>query len=68
MQIPTYSLAVALAEEWASQPWNNGSQYLNMRSMRLNTIFARAARTAMDFELREFQEKTILDILGMDQV
>ena len=36
--------------------------------MRLNTLFARAVRTAMDPELRKYKEKTIMEILSMDQV
>ncbi|CAI2376107.1 unnamed protein product [Moneuplotes crassus] len=66
MLIPSYPLAIALAEEWAYQPAK--PHYLNPRSMKLNTLMAQAIRTENDENLQKYLKKTITEILGCDQV
>ena len=61
--IPSRSLAVALAEEWESQ-----GETIDIKSLHLNQMIAKAWRAGLDKELASDMRKKIFQILENDQI
>ena len=63
MPIPSRALAVALAEEWESQ-----HEKIDMKSLHLNTMMARAIRATHDPSLAAHMQSDVQRILENDQI
>lgn len=63
MAIPSRALAVALAEEWESQ-----QEKIDLKSLHLNQMFARAIRATHDPSLAIHMQTEVQRILENDQI
>lgn len=63
MAIPSRALAVALAEEWESQ-----EEKIDLKSLHLNQVMARAIRASNDPGLAAHMQGDIQRILENDQI
>jgi chaperone required for assembly of F1-ATPase len=61
--IPSRALAVAIAEEWDSQ-----DERIDMKTLKLNQIIAKAVRTVHDPTLVSYMRNQIQIILSNDQI
>jgi len=61
LAIPSRALAVALAEEWASQ-----GEVIDMKTLKLNQIMAKACRTEHDPSLVTYMRHQLHTILSND--
>ena len=63
MPIPSRALAVAIAEEWDSQ-----KEKIDLKTLHLNQMFARAVRASHDPNLAAHMQTEIQRILENDQI
>lgn len=61
--IPSKTLAVALAEEWEAQ-----GETIDLKSLHLNQMIAKAWRAQLDKELASYMRQKIYQILENDQI
>jgi chaperone required for assembly of F1-ATPase len=61
LALPSKALAVALAEEWACQ-----GEKIDMKTLKLNQILAKACRTVQDPTLITYMRNQLLTILSND--
>lgn len=61
LALPSRALAVAIAEEWASQ-----AEMIDTKTLKLSQIIAKACRTAKDPSLISYMKQQLYTILSND--
>ena len=61
LPLPSRALAVAMAEEWAAQ-----GDVIDMKTLKLNTIMAKAVRAHKDPSLVQYMRHQLHTILSND--